>query len=339
MKNSNLISPFELIITILRRGGLIPSSSASVVRVYAAALKGVLFGFVSIILSLISTSVFAQTEFTYPEYGDPGEARSIWRRDIITLALEATKDEYGPYVLVDTPKMKYFRAVQSALENKYKNFFFFAVYSDKTLKNTELSFIEFPIELGLLGYRVCLYSKRYQDQIRNELRSKHPRELVHGQVEEWMDAFILKSNGYTVVEAAKFDSLPKMAALRRIDLLCRGVNEVYDEWYGNLFNNQLVLDETFVLHYDMPVFIYTHRSNTEIIARLQEGLRRIYHDGSLHDLYLKHFKERLEFTALWNRRVVELKNPFVEKLSDEYRRYNVSPLSPLPTPFPVVEQP
>ena len=265
-----------------------------------------------------------KTVYTYSAAQHTASSRGRWHNKLIRLALDNTIKEYGSYQLNKAPQMNHRRALESTKYQKYPNFFIVAVHSDELAAEEGIQAIPFPVELGMLGYRVCLYSKTDPVPVQKRLNPSMVRTLMHGQVRDWMDVLILRHNGYVVTEVDDFASLPKMASLRRIDLLCRGVHEVYDEWGKGLYKD-LILDNTLAFQYDIPVFMYAHQSQKHLIDRLTLGLQRTYHDGSLKRMFLAHYQDNMAFSKLGDRDVIPLANPFLKILPKAYVKYRLKP--------------
>jgi len=112
-----------------------------------------------------------------------------------------------------------------------------------------------------------------------------------------------------------------MTAAGRVDLFCRGANEIRGEYEAFKYITELTYDETFVLTYALPRFYYTNSENTLLIARVQEGLITSYKDGSLKHLWLKHQTANLDFVKLHQRKIFTLANPFIADLPKDYEQY------------------
>jgi ABC-type amino acid transport substrate-binding protein len=162
-------------------------------------------------------------------------------------------------------------------------------------------------------------------QIKDELKTitsvKQLKKYTIGQGIGWVDSNILRANGFQVIEIPNYSGLFKMTAAGRIDLFCRGINELKGEYEAFKYIKELTYDESFVLIYPMPRFYYTNKSNTLLRSRVEDGLKISYLDGSLKKLWLKYQTANLEFVKLHQRKVFRLPNPLLEKLPKTYESY------------------
>jgi hypothetical protein len=94
-----------------------------------------------------------------------------------------------------------------------------------------------------------------------------------GQGIGWADSLILRHNGFRVIEVQNYDSLFKMVAAGRIDLYCRGVNELRKEYESYRYITRLTYDESFALAYPLPRFYYMGAFNKDAKERMEVGLR------------------------------------------------------------------
>ena len=85
----------------------------------------------------------------------------------------------------------------------------------------------------------------------------------------------------------------------------------------------LLLDKTFALVYDLPLFFYTHRSNRELADRVTQGLEMAHADGSLLTLFRAHMRGSLRFAEMPKRRVFRLNTPPPKGIDFDYRRYDL----------------
>lgn len=249
------------------------------------------------------------------------DTRHLWSNSILRLALEKTQEEFGPYILETAPTMSYARQWQSLKDNRFPNYFFGAPYEPELAADPDLSHVPFPVERGLLGYRVCFYPENKGPYIRELANSNRIRELSHGQGEGWADTEVLRFNGFNVVEVKNYDNLFKMTAAARFHFFCRGIAEVKAEYLRHQATKNLALDKTLAFRYQFPVFLFTHSSNQTGLKRVEMGLKKAFSDGTLRTLSQAHYSEALEFVQLEKRKIIELENPLLQGLDKSYQRY------------------
>lgn len=254
------------------------------------------------------------------------DLRESYNTELITLALEKSKAKYGPYKLVEIPPMNTARLLYTANTNNYPNFLTEMSYMDSLTDNPEITHIDFPVELGITGYRICFINPAIKDEVKKITQVDQLKQYTFGQGIGWADSAILRHNGFRVIELQSYDSLFRMVAAGRIDLYCRGINELKKEYDSHRDITRLTYDESFALVYDLPRFYYLASANKEAKERMETGLHMAYSDGSLIRLWHKYNDENLDFANLKHRKIFRLENPYLKKLPKDFRKYNVDPL-------------
>lgn len=267
------------------------------------------------------TRAFAQTVFTHRVPEAYASATPSYEVSVLKLALDKTRDEYGPYEFKPAPQINQNRVLQSIKTDTFPNYFASLGYNEDYNKSPEITYIRFPIDLGVLSYRTCFVSTDMLDEVAKINTLDELRALSIGQGRGWVDVTILKHNGFKVVEAEPYPILFKMVAAHRFDLLCRGANEIkeeYDRWNKT---DGLGYDRHLLIYYPMPIFFYTNSKNKDAIARVTKGLRKAYADGSLLALWRKQHQASVDFAGLNKRKVFRLDNPLVKSIDFDYAKY------------------
>lgn len=247
---------------------------------------------------------------------------------VLDLALKKTEAAYGPYELVQSQPMTFPRAVLVAQKDTLENFFFKLSYESR-YADLDLSFIPFPVDLGIVGFRVCFLSEEIKQRVTEARSLEEIRTLTHGQGAGWSDVEILRQQGFTVEEVSSYESLFHMVARNRFDLFCRGANELLEEYEGHRHIEGLAYDTSMALVYPLPRFFYTNANNTRAIERVQRGLEIAHQDGSLLKLWLRHYGPSLDFARVDQRRLYRLNNPHVADLPNDYEQYFFLKMPPL----------
>lgn len=271
-------------------------------------------GLVGVLLSSCIAGAAAEMVVTHAEAIDPTNKRMRYEMDVLTLALEKTRPEFGPYRIETYPFPSRARITRELIANTRSNTLHNFGYSDENPVLKRLAFVPFPVYLGALGYRVCFVSDQAKSALAAAESMSDIRAFLHGQGRGWSDVRVLKHNGFKVKEVDRELRLIRMTAANEIQLFCRGINEIGDEWKQHRGLKGLNVDSRIVLYYPHPRFFYTHKANTELLARVEAGLRLAYEDGSLLALFLAAHGESLNFVNLPQRRLFRLENPLVDKL-------------------------
>lgn len=249
-----------------------------------------------------------------------GDVREYYYKDVLTLALEKTKPTYGDYKVMEVPAMNQLRDAFAIGQEIYLNYVINENYEDKFL-NSNVAFIEFPLDFGLTGIRICFVNPKLKDEIKKVEDIAQLKKYSIGQGMGWADTEILRHNGFKVIAMQNYDGLFKMTATGRVDLFCRGVNELPKEVESFKAINNLTYDESFAIIYPLPRFFIINKKNTLLKRRIEEGLLIAYKDGSLIKLFQKHHAKSIAFAKLNQRKIFRLDNPLIQKLPKDYEQY------------------
>lgn len=266
------------------------------------------------------------TVVTYRTSESAGDPRYAYDRALIRLALETTRASDGDYRLVASPPMNFDRAKTYARSNLGQNFL--VKQGLGTELEPELMFLRFPVELGIVGFRICFLSDSIKDRVAAVESLEELKQFSFGQGLGWSDGKILRHHGFNVVEIADYDSLFPMVAANRFDLFCRGANEVLTEYRLHEHLKGFAVDESFVLIYPLPRFFVTHKDNAAVADRIMRGLVAAFHSGAVHRLWLEYHRESIEFTRISQRRLFLIENPLLRGLDRDFEQYFFIPVSP-----------
>jgi len=252
------------------------------------------------------------------------DKRYDYDRAVLELALQKTVEEYGPYELHSTQEMNFLRAQADVTHNVYQNFFIKLSYETKF--NESMDFVPFPIDLGIVGYRVCFVSKENLNRVSLVEHLEELKQFTYGLGSGWSDISIFRSQGFKVIEVPTYESLFKMVAKGRFDLFCRGVNELKDEYETHKHIEGLTYDTSMAIVYPLPRFFYTNPDNQQAIKRVYDGFVKAYNDGSLIEVWKEFYQSSIDFSQLKNRKIYRIDNPNLKGLDESYRTYLYNPL-------------
>lgn len=253
------------------------------------------------------------------------DKREAYNIALLHLAMEKTRDKYGPYRMQSIPQMNTPRSLYAASLNIYPNLVLEISYDESHVKKGDLTYVNFPVDLGVVGMRVCFVNQALKEEISRVKTLEELKKYSIGQGVGWADTTILRANGFKVIEVATYEGLFKMVSAGRVDLFCRGANEIFDEYNTFKYLQGLAVDESFAIVYPLPRFYYISSHNLLAKARIEEGLQIAYHDGSLMQLWSTHYADSLSFAHLKQRRIFRIQNPLITKLSKDYEKYFYDP--------------
>lgn len=265
----------------------------------------------------------AKTIYTYNNTQNEHDPRKFYELEVLKTALEKTIEKYGEYELIPSPRMNLKRAITTLKLNTIKNFILKMSITKELLD--ELAYANFPIDRGIVGYRVSFISPKMKNKIGDFNTLEKLKKLRIGQGIGWLDVDILRHNGFNVKTISDYEALFNMTVLNRIDLFSRGINEILGEYESYKHIKNLDHDRTFVLYYPLPRFFFTHKSNEKAMKRIEEGLILAYKDGTLDKIFDKYYKNSIEFLHLENRKIYKLENPFLKDIDNTYEKYIFNP--------------
>jgi hypothetical protein len=192
------------------------------------------------------------------------------------------------------------------------------MYAGTTVEMEEqLEPIRFPITRGLIGSRVFIINKKYQDEYRyikgiDDLK-RYSGVLSCG----WPEKEIFEAVGLKQKEQLYTDIFDGINQGSRY-YFPRGILEAYSELIDKKETlKNLVVEENILLRYKSAVLFFVHPDNKRLKAILEEGFRKGYEDGSYIEFLYNHplIKESFVKSDLDNRLVIEIANPFFPEKS------------------------
>ncbi|MFQ2343711.1 hypothetical protein ACK317_16295 [Aeromonas dhakensis] len=263
---------------------------------------------------------------TYVSPESDRDLRSLYGQQLLQLALEKTRDSFGDYELRPAPSMSRTRLRQVLQYNLYPNLL--AIDSFPRPEGShDLDYVRFPVDLGILGYRICFVSPKQQQAVARVRTLSDLQQFIHGQGRGWQDADILRAAGFKVQEVDGYERLFKLVVRGRVDLFCRGANELLSELDTHKDLGPLMVDQHLALYYPFVHLFYSHKENQRALRRIRAGLQLAWQDGSLQALWLKTYQPALAFARLDQRQLFRLDNPLLQGLDFDYHPYLYDPLT------------
>lgn len=278
------------------------------------------------------SALLAATRFTLLSPENSQDMRMRYYREVMQLALEKTRPEYGDYELLDSLPMNKAR-MRIEVQEQGKSALFIVdswPYQGEVVAGQgaadQVASIPFPIDMGILGYRVCFVGSDRAAELARVNTLDQLRHFTLGAGTGWQDAVILHHGGLTVHEVDNYESLFRMVARGRIDLFCRVANEILPEWQSHQGKVAgLTVDRHLPLFYPLIHVFYSNAHYVQERERLARGLQLAWQDGSLKRLWCHHFQSSLVFANLGARQIFRLGNPLLLKGGVDYRPYLYNP--------------
>jgi hypothetical protein len=276
---------------------------------------------------LASAAARAETVIHYTPLEDPADKRLAYPLAVLELALNKTTTKYGLYRFDHIPgAVSLARSVLELNRDTYPNYFFPGGASIQEMSNNNLMPIDFPLDHGLLSYRICFVSPAAKDKVAAAKSLDDLRKFTIGQGTNWPDVTILQNNGFHVQQIPNYVGLFKMVIGNRVDLFCRGISELHKEYLEYKSLGNLQYDESFVLVYSMPYSLYFNKNSKAVIERIEEGLDIAQKDGSLNELFTRYNRDDILFAKLKQRKFFHLQSPYGQNLSPRYKSFMIDPL-------------
>jgi hypothetical protein len=147
------------------------------------------------------------------------------------------------------------------------------------------SAVYFPIDRGLLGYRISLIHQRLRREFSRVGTLPQLRSYRAGQGLGWSNNVIMQKAGMPVVTGPTLDSLFPMLEARRFDYLPLGLNEVYG--FADQYRRtapSMVVDSHLLLVYRFARMFYVRSGDDVLGAAVLQGLQQAFADGSFQKL-------------------------------------------------------
>lgn len=249
--------------------------------------------------------------FVYPRSLSSVDSQYMYDYDLLRLALEKTRNEYGPYELRSSEVgMSQARAAEEISAGSGKATIF--ARSTTPEHETRMLPIRIPLDKGLISYRIFLIREEDQWRFSSVRTLDDLRKLSVGSYTTWADTKILRDNGFNVVTGESYEGLFKMLVANRFDFFSRSVDEAYREYEER--KEQLPtmkVEDALLLHFPTTRYFFVQRSaNGEKLAkRVEQGLNLMIKDGSFDVLFRKYKEPLIERAHLKTRRLFRIPNP------------------------------
>lgn len=255
--------------------------------------------------------------FRYWDWGATPK-RDDYQFALLTLALDKTVKDYGPYRLSRVVRSY----STSRLRREINRGEVVNVHAGpwRPLETREDKLPERSLRVNislfkdLLGYRKLLIRRADLDRFKAIRHADELKKLTVGQANGWIDVDIYRHNGYAVNDSSTPASLFDMLARKRIDYIPISITDV--ETALNIrpeLAGELMLLPDITLHFALPIIFYVNIHEPQMAQRLEKGLNLARQDGSFERLFQTSFTHELALIRQGSPRRFMLDNPFVPK--------------------------
>ncbi|MBU6952019.1 MULTISPECIES: ABC transporter substrate-binding protein [unclassified Hahella] len=241
------------------------------------------------------------------------DTRFIDLVEMLKVSLDKTVEQYGPYLLEETP-LAMSEARYLAELDRGSSVLNVAWSSTSEEKERLMRPIRIPLRKGLLGYRISLITEETQAKFDALENLSDLRLLSIGQGLGWGDIQVYEKNGFQVVTASSYEGLFKMLAQRRFDHFPRGVNEIFAEYQARRdYLSQIQIEQHTLIYYPWPYYFFVSKQNAKLAERIERGLNIMIADKTFDQIFLKHHGDSINKARLSERRAFVIKNPLLPK--------------------------
>ena len=258
---------------------------------------------------LCSTSLAEPLTVRVPRPESDKDPRNDYYLQLLDLALEKTRDEFGDFRVVPA-KLRMTvqeRGIQYLRSGDVIDVIWTMTSNERERKVRP---VRVPLLKGLLGYRVLLIRGDEQPRFDKVQSLGDLQVLAAGQGAGWPDVNILEANGLHVETSPAYERLFTMLQHKRFDFFPRGITEAWMELELRP-NAGLKVEDNLLLVYKAPIYFFVHPSNEALATRLHRGLMLTMQDGSFDALFKSHHLPNIKDRHLRNRRRIEISNPYL----------------------------
>lgn len=169
--------------------------------------------------------------------------------------------------------------------------------------------IPFPIDRGLVGWRVLLVRQADIARFGQVTTKQQLAAFTAGQGHDWPDLDILRRNGLPTLASPTYEGLFTMLERYRIDYFPRSLAEVEKE-HAQRPGRALAVEPSLLLHYHTGLYFFVKPGNRALADAVTSGLQRAVDDGSFQQLFATTYGLLEHDLGLSGRRIIELDNDF-----------------------------
>ena len=235
----------------------------------------------------------------------PDDKRILYKNELVKLALEITKEQYGDYEIVSNKQAMNISRAFRELETGDDLTLTFA----HNRQEFEEKAVPIPISIrsGVDAYRLLVVKKGEESKFADVRTVEDLKKFRVGLSPNWTTYNIMKRHGFEIVDAPYYSSMLNMLENNRYDFIPRALNEVYDEVAAyKPIEEGLVILPDIVLYIPTMSYMFVSPKKPRLYERLNTGMHAIQVNGDLAKLSDKYFKGFIEQAKIQNRRIITI---------------------------------
>ena len=247
--------------------------------------------------------------------------RRVYEREVLEAALEATKDEYGNWVIVEHTQ-DYHGDRESLTFREYGHDLFATIAGNRKMADERKIVVYTPIQNGLLGYRSLII--REEDRVKFSAIhcEEELKKLQVGIPDSWSDAEFFRCNGFNVVERGTYDDIFQRLHNREFDFTALGINEIHSVFLEKAEEVKgLAMVDHIMIYYPLPLLFYVNPDAPELAERIDKGMKIISENKTMDNIFISHNKDILDSLNLSGRKLIRLENPILPKEMADFENY------------------
>lgn len=232
--------------------------------------------------------------------------------ELLALALELSRDKYGPYSIVRQREETVIRRQLVELDKGGSLSVAVAMPSQEWL-DAALP-VRVPIMRGLPSFRFFL-GRQDDRPLHEAVKTVNDlRAFSIGQGPGWSTAKVLEDNGFKVVYGGAHPTLIPMLHSGRFQLLMRGIYEVEPELQAQQQAHPgLLVVDSFALFTYMPMYFFVAKSQPLLAERLEYGLKKAHANGQMDRLFKRNFGDSLKLLQNKRLKIFHVPNTNIDK--------------------------
>lgn len=232
--------------------------------------------------------------------------------ELLALAMELSRDKYGPYRIVQQSKETVIRRQLVELDTGGSLSVAVAVPTPEWLEGAVP--VRVPIERGLASFRFFFGLQSDRALHASVKTVADLRDLTIGQGPGWSTVGILQDNGFKIALGGPHPTLIPMLASRRFQLLMRSVYELEPELEAHKarYPDLRIVDDFAVFTY-MPLYFFVSKGQPELAERLTYGLKKAHANGQMDKLFNRRFGGSLKLLRNPKLKLLQVTNTNLDK--------------------------
>lgn len=225
--------------------------------------------------------------------GGVSESRKAHETAVIRLALEKSRERYGPYELkVTNSTLSRPRTIRNFSEGTMAQVVTAPALAYRVDSDEQpLIIIPTPLLQGLLGRRQAIVRRDQAADFAKIKSLAQLRQFTAGLGFDWIDQEFFRDAELPFTTGASITQLFNMLAHGRFDYLPLGVLEAEQALAQSEHAAQLVIVDNLIVYYPLPVYAQISHNHPHITERLTFGLEAARKDGSLNALFDQYYGE------------------------------------------------